>query len=213
MERPKTFTDAAPVAADFEVPRLCVSDALRGMKNEVRLFTPALLITHGGFDRDPVREFDARFPADTADARPFVIDLQREREFFFRGLGVHQLNCHKNPINWDKRLYAIAATRADECFEFIGGIAFSDPNRGYYANSLSYDLTIKDPTAKLAASLNVKIFGVLANNFIAYMKSDFVAPRAVRVPISGQFNFGALPSNNLIVNPFDDDDPLKMRDQ
>lgn len=212
MERPKTFIDVAPVAADFEVPRLCVSDALRGMKNEVRLFTPALLITHGGFDRDPVREFDARFPADTADLRPFVIDLQREHEFFFRGLGVVRLDCHKKPINWDKRIYAIAASRAEECFEFLGGIAFSAPDRGYYANALSYDLKIKDPTSQIVSSLDVKIFGVLASNFVAYIRNDFVAPRAVKFPISGPVNFGMLPGDNLIISPVDDD-PLKMRDQ
>jgi hypothetical protein len=213
MDRPNTFTEVAVVTSDFEVPRLCVSDALRGMKNEVRLFTPALLITHGGFDRDPVREFDARFPAEKAEARPFVIDLQRDHEFFFRGLGVSGLDCHKRPINWDKRLYAISAERAEECFEFIGGIAFSDPHRGYYANALSYDLKIKDPTAKIVSSLDIKIFGVLANTFVAYMQNDFVAPRAIRVPINGPVNFGLLPGTNLSVNPVSDDDPLKMRDQ
>lgn len=212
MDRPKTFTEVDAVTGDFEVPRLCVSDALRGMKNEVRLFTPALLITHGGFDRDPVREFDARFPAETADARPFVIDLQRENEFFFRGLGVVTLACHKKPINWDKRIYAIHVDRAEECFDFLNGIAFSAPDRGYYANALSYDLKIKDPTSKIVASLDVKIFGVLANNFVAYMANDFVAPRAVKIPISGPVNFGMLPGSNLSINPVDDDDPLKMRD-
>lgn len=212
MDRPNTFTEVEAVPGDFEVPRLCVSDALRGMKSEVRLFTPALLITHGGFDRDPVREFDARFPAETADARPFVIDLQRDHEFFFRGLGVVGLDCHKKPINWDKRLYAIIESRAEECFEFLGGIAFSAPHRGYYANALSYDLTIKDPTSKTTAGLTVKIFGVLANTFVAYMQNDFVAPRAIKVPITGPVNFGMLPDTNLSVNPVSDDDPLNMRD-
>lgn len=211
MDRPSTFTEVDVVTGDFEIPRLCVSDALRGMKNEVRLFTPALLITHGGFDRDPVREFDARFPADTADERPFVIDLQREHEFFFRGLGLRGLSCHKRPINWDKRLYAISAKRADECFEFLGGIAFSAPNAGYYANVLSYDLEINDPTTKFATMLSVKIFGVLASNFVAYIVDEPVMPRAIKIPISNPADFGHIPGANLIISPVDDD-PLNMRD-
>lgn len=213
MKRPDTFTEVESLSNDVEVPRLCVSDALRGMQHEVRLFTPALLVTHGGFDRDPVREFDARFPAERADERPFVIDLQRDDEFFFRGLGVVGLSCHKRPPNWDKRLYAIVSSRADECFEFLNGIAFSDPKRGYYASVMSYDLKIKDPTTKIQTVLDVKIFGVLANSFIAYIADSFDTPRAVKVPVGAGFNISNfVPTDGLLVNPFDDD-PLKMRDQ
>ena len=213
MERPKTFTEVGAISGEVDIPRLCVSDALRGMKNAVRLFTPALLVTHGGFDRDPVQEFDARFPAESADERPFVIDLQRDSEFFFRSLGVVGLNCHRRPVNWDKRLYAITASRAETCFEFLGGIAFSAPDRGYYANVLSYDLRIKDPTAKIVTALDIKVFGVLANNFVAYLSNDFDAPRAFKIKIAANTNItGIVPSKNLLYNP-SDDDPLKMRDQ
>lgn len=212
MERPTTFTEVDPVSSDIVIPRLCVSDALRGMKNEVRLFTPALLVTHGRFDRDPVQEFDARFPADSPDKRPFVIDLTREREQFFTGLGVHAINNNSRPVNWDKRLYAIAADRAEECFNFIGGIAFSAPAENYYASVLSYDLQIKDPTAKITMPLDVKIFGVFANTFVVYIADTFVAPAVVRGLGATGYNISSfLPNNNLLFVPFDDD-PLKMRD-
>lgn len=213
MDRPDTFTEVAAVRGDIEVPRLCVSDALRGMQRAVRLFTPALLVTHGGFDRDPVREFDARFPAERPDDRPFIIDLQHDNEFFFRGLGVVGLSCHKRPPNWDKRLYAISAPRADECFEFLNGIAFSDPKRAYYASVLSYDLRIQDPTSKIDTALDVKVFGVMSNTFIAYLSNDYEKPRALKVPMTANLNIGTIvPLDGLLINPFDDD-PLKMRDQ
>lgn len=213
MKRPDAFTEVESLSNAVEVPRLCVSDALRGMQHRVKLFTPALLITHGGFDRDPVREFDERFPAERHEDRPFVIDLQRDDEFFFRGLGVVGLSCHKRPPNWDKRLYAITAARADECFEFLNGIAFSAPTRGYYASVMSYDLKIKDPTTKTRAVLDVKVFGVLANSFIAYLADSFITPQAVKVAVGAGFNINNfMPNAGLIVNAYDDD-PLKMRDQ
>lgn len=213
MQRPDTFTEADVVSNSVEVPQICVSDALRGMQQQVRLFTPALLVTHGRFDRDPVREFDARFPATNAEERPFVIDLKKDHEFFFRGLGVFGLSCHKRPPNWDKRLYAIAASRADECFEFLNGIAFSLPTDGYYASVLSYDLKIKDPTTKTFSALDVKVFGVVSNTFVAYLANDFVAPRAIKRNITTNFNLGAVvPKENLFFN-LNDEDPLNMRDQ
>lgn len=213
MTRPDTFTEVEAVSDDIVIPRLSVGAALKDMKHEVRLFTPALLITHGRFDRDPVKEFDARFPPEKTTARPFVIDLQRENEFFFRGLGVVSLNAAARPINWDKRLYGIDASRADECFEFLGGIAFSDPKTNYYASVFSYDLRVQDPTSKISMPLTVKVFCVLANSFIAYFANDYVAPRAVKRATTKEFNISNFAAaDSLLVNQVTDD-PLKMRDE
>lgn len=212
MQRPDTFIEVDAITNSAEIPRLSVGDALRELKHEVRLFTPALLVTHGNFDRDPVMEFDARFPPSNADDRPFVIDLNRDNEFFFRGLGVVGLSCHKRPPNWDKRLYAITESRAETCFEFLNGIAFSNAKTGYYASTMSYDLKIKDPTTTAVSALTVKIFGVMSNSFVAYVLDEFVAPRAVKMPITPNFKLGAvLPHSNLFTNALSDD-PLKMRD-
>lgn len=213
MERPDTFKEVDAVSGEIEIPRLCVSDALRGMKQEVRLFTPALLVTHGRFDRDPVQEFDVRFPAERPDERPFVIDLTKDNERFFTGLGIRRISGHRRLVNWDKRLYAIVESRAEDCFNFLGGIAFSLPSENYYASVLSYDLQIKDPTAKVPTALTVKIFGVFANTFVAYVADTFVAPQVVTNSGATGYNISSfLPNNNLLFMPFDDD-PMKMRDQ
>lgn len=212
MKRPETFEEMLPITGADEIPRLSCSEALRNTGRKLKLFTPALLITHGGFDRDPVIEFDVRVPNEDKDQRPFAVDLTRGDEKFFFGLGVTQLPGSRQPVNWDKRLYAIDERRAELCFAFIGGIAFSDPKVGLFANVMSYDLNIEDPTSRIGERLDVKIFGVMANKFTAFLQDNpFGAPIARSVGVTGN----ALPINLPRTNFFGqrpDDDPLTMRE-
>jgi len=186
VKRPETFREMLAITGADDIPRLSCSEALRGSGRKLKLFTPALLITHGGFDRDPVIEFDVRVPNDDKEQRPFAVDLTRGDEKFFFGLGVTTLPGSRQPINWDKRIYAIDERRAEICFAFIGGIAFSDPKTGLFANVMSYDINIEDPTSKTGERLDVKIFGIMANKFTAFLQENpFGAPIARSIGVTG----------------------------
>ena len=210
MTRPSTFQPVEPITNADAVRQISCAEALRNKGKKFCLFTPALLITHGGFDRDPVQEFDARYNL-PPDYRPFCIQLKKDSERFFDGLGVVQIPGHPK-VNWDQRLYAIDEEYAGDCFEFIGGIAFSDQSRGVFANTMSYDLLIPDPTSRKHEVLSVKIFGVLANTFVAYMqdRSPF-RPRARNVGLRGGVLPADIPRANFL-GGVPKRDPLQMRE-
>lgn len=209
---PKIFQPVDDVKDADEIGRLSCADVLRNRGRPVALFTPALLITHGGFDRDPVVEFNARFPAEK-DMRPFCVDLTREHEFFFSGLGAGKLPRSPREVNWDKRLYAIDADRKTDCFEFIGGIAFSDPKRGFFASTFSYEIYVPDPTAKRLDFLSVTVFGVLANTFVAMLQPNVDKPPTARkIPAASQSAAAQFLYGCGIIAPSCSDDPLNQRD-
>lgn len=212
MDRPETFEELAPITNADNIPRLSCSEALRQSGRKLKLFTPALLVTHGGFDRDPVIEFDARIPAPSADLRPFSVNLTRGDDAFFRGLGVTTLPGSNETIDWDRRIYAIDESRADECFGFLGGIAFSDPRRGYFANTLYYDLDVPDPTSKAGELLSVRVFGVMANTFTAFLEPRLGQPPiARRIANTNDSLTINLPKDNLFVWA-PEEDPLNIRE-
>lgn len=215
MTRPDSFREVSNITDADPVPTLSCSDVLRQRDRPVSLFTPALLFTHGGFDRDPVIEFDARYPAESPDLRPFGIDLRRDHEFFFNGLGVKPAPGRKTSVNWDKRLYAIDASREEECFGFLGGISFSNPKTGFFGNSFSYRVLIPDPTSSRASDiLSVTIFGVYSNTFIALLLEQFNRPAIVkRVSTPADGSVPALLRGANIITGYDGKDPLDMRDQ
>jgi|LakMenEpi03Aug12_release.lakeMendotaPanAssembly.Ray.scaffolds.fasta_scaffold183724_1 hypothetical protein len=199
--------------ADRIVTRSC-ADVLRGFSKKVALFTPALLLTHGGFDRDPVTEFDARFPVEDADSRPFCIDLKPDtNEFFFSGLGVRRLPGYPLPVNWDKRVYGVDKEREEECFAFLSGIAFSDPKTGFFASVFAYDITIPDPTSWFNETLVVKVLGVISNKFITMLEKRLTGPAGVRqIPVpSATAALGFLQQNGIL-SPFTENDPLDIRE-
>lgn len=201
-----------PVTNADDIAPISCADILNQRGRPVELFTPALLITHGRFDRDPVVEFNALFPPPSADLKPFAMDLKKDSEQFFSGLGVAHIPTRPRPINFDKRLYAIDSTRAEECFGFIGGIAFSDPKTGYYAQTCSYDITIPDPTSRTFQSLRVKVFGVVAGDFIALLHERPLQPAlAVKSNIAGAAK-SALLRQYGIFGVFDGVDPLQNRE-
>lgn len=158
------------------------SGALSRIPGGVVLFTPALLVTHAGFDRDPVQEFDSLFPAEKSDERPFIVDLVNPNEVFFTGLGVKTTLGAKRPVNWDRRLYAIAKSREQECNAFFGGIYWLDRATSFHANSFKYTITIPDPTSKRkpAETIDVNVFGVVSNKFVAYIEEQMLGPAKAR---------------------------------
>jgi hypothetical protein len=213
MKRPDTFREVAEVTnADSLAPLSC-ADALRQRSRPTLLFTPAPLFTHGLFDRDPVREFDARFPTASADLRPFCVDLTKEREFFFDGLGVCPAPGTARPVNWDKRVYAIDQSRAEECIGFLSGIAYSSPKHQLYGSAFSYALDISDPTSKKNDRLLVVVIGVITNKSVIFLE-----PRLEGRPILKQYPCvnGQLPpilQGQALFTGFDGEDQLKMRDE
>lgn len=212
MHRPATFTEIENITNADEIRQLSCAEALRSTGRDLVLFTPALLLTHGGLDRDPVMEFDARYNLPGDQYRPFVVDLKRDHERFFDGLGLHPLPGRTQPVNWDRRLYAIDKEYAGDCFEFIGGMCWSDPKTGFFAEVMSYDLVIPDPTSKLGELLTVKVFGVLANRLIAYLEDRLGSrPLARCVQNSGGPLPASVPRTNFLgVVP--KIDPLTMRE-
>lgn len=170
------ITNADPVAS------LDVADVLQSFGRDVVLFTPALLITHGGFDRDPVTEFAWRCPVDDSYLWPFCIDLKATNDsVFFSGLGVTPLPGSSARVNWDKRLYGIAKEREEECFSFLKGIGFSNPKTGFLAGTFAYDVAVTDPTRSVLQPLPVKVFGVVSNNAVAWLESRPNKPPAAKV--------------------------------
>lgn len=210
MLRPNSFQEVEVITNADEIKQISCSEALRNRGKNFCLFTPALLITHGGFDRDPVVEFDARYNL-PAEYRPFCIQLKHEHERFFAGLGVASIPGHK-PVDWEKRLYAIDEEYAGDCFEFIGGIAWSDPKHNYFASVMSYDMVIPDPTSKRGETLTVKVFGVMGSRFLAYLEArPPVCPIARCIEYTGGPLPANLPRENFLGVPHQED-PLKMRE-
>ncbi len=211
MKRPSSFEEVVHVTNADEIKPISCAEALRSRGVKYRLFTPALLITHGGFDRDPVQEFDALFNL-PADHKPFMVQLQRDNEKFFDGLGVIPMPGRSRPVNWDQRLYAIEETYSEDCFAFLGGIAWSNPKTKLFASVMSYDVLVPDPTDKKGEFLSVKVFGVLGNTFIAYLEERLgTTPLARCVPFTGGVLPASVPRTNLL-GTTPTDDPLKLRE-
>lgn len=175
----KTVDQAESVKDPASIKRQSCAETLKERRGEVICFTPALLVTHGKMPLDPVREFASRFSA-PADHQPFCFEVKEPHPPFFRGLGVSTLN--GDTVNWDRRLYAITATRAAACLDFLGGIGLHGPD--FFASSVAYTLDIPDPTNILVGGLavdtiHVHIFGVMVNEFITYLAPQINAPPIV----------------------------------
>ena len=207
MKRTEEFRQLDPVTGIDEIQRISCADVLRQRQRPVALFTAALLFTHGKFDRDPVLEFDARYPAANPDMRPFCVELKRDHEFFFKGLGICPAPGTTQPVNWDKRLYAIDQSRTMDCFAFIGGIAFSNPETGFFGNAFSYDLLVPDPTSTKNDTLVVRSFGVMTSQFSAFLEYRQGKQPRVRTMPTPEFERRFNPQT-----VYDGTDPLLIRE-
>ena len=143
----------------------------------------------------------------------FRSELQRDAETFFVGLGHASVGSTRRQIAWDKRVYCVAKERAEECFSFIGGIAFSNPKTGLFANVFSYDLVFPDPTSPRNQWLSVKVFGVITNTFIALLENRYDKPPRARKIIMPSAEAGVLFLRQRgVMTHFTGEDPLQMRD-
>jgi hypothetical protein len=116
-------------------------------------------------------------------------------------------------VNWDKRLYCISKSRAEECFGFISGIAFSNPKTGFFASVFPYEIQIPDPTSSRNQFLPVTIFGVIANTFVATLEAQSNKPAIARKIHMPTPNAGIeFLAAKKIVTIFDGTDPLNMRE-
>jgi hypothetical protein len=216
MKRPDTFRQLDPVKDADALPVVSCAEALRARDKPVVLFTPALLFTHGGFDRDPMAEFDAYCPAPSATLRPFCVDLTKDKWRFFHGMGIQPPPGRTQPVNWDKRLYAIDKEREEECFGFLNGIAYSNPKTNLFASTFSYDLSIPDPTALLTETLLVRVFGVIGNTFIVWVNYNAAKPDKLPTVQTIQTHDPQRVLRSLsgapLLTEFTGNDPLDMRD-
>lgn len=212
MTRPSTFTAVAPVTNADSIAMLSCADALQQRNNPVVLFTPALLLTHGGFDRDPVVEFDARFPAPDRDQRPFCVQLTKDHERFFRGLGWHTLPNTTKPVNWDQRVYAIDKRRAAECFSFLSGIAYSKPQQNFYATTFMYGVDIADPTSRKNDRLLIMVVGVVTTASIFLLEPSPLDCPGVRVYPNVDGQLPPILRGRVLFSGLPDEDPLTMRE-
>lgn len=213
MGRPSTFVQVDEITGADSIAPLSCADVFNQRNNPLVLFTAALLFTRGGFDRDPVIEFDARFPADSPDLRPFFVDLARESERFFSGFGVMPPPRRQKPVNWDKRLYCIDQRRQEECFSFLGGIAYSNTNAQFFANSFLQPITIPDPTSPTGQVLDVHVVGLVSNKFVVYAEPQINAPAVVRQVSTTKPHL--IPRSIYqagLMSGFNGDDPLDMRE-
>lgn len=171
--------DARPVAQEE-------ATTLSAMTRDFAFFTPALILTHGGFNRDPLREFNAYHPVDTDEERPFAVDAGRP---FFQGLGIMPLP-HGEVVNWDHRLYGIIRSRWDELQGFLGSLAWYNPRKYHFARVMHYALIIVDPTAMARTAplvldvptMTITVFGVSTNRGIHYLAPATDPPRTRAYP-------------------------------
>jgi hypothetical protein len=166
------------VAQPERLKQLSCLEALRERRGDVRCFTPALLITHAYLPVDPAQDFAARFPAAKA-LQPFCVELPANAPPFFSGLPATVLNGQL--IDWNRRLYAIAAERAKDCFDFLAGIGVSGNNE-FFASSVMYEFKLPDPLSRLSIrdTIDLTGFGVFSSNKITYLAPRFNLPPIVR---------------------------------
>lgn len=150
---------------------------LQDLTGEFVLFTPALIVTHARFDRDPVAVFSQqRSPEES----PSAINSQRP---FFQDLP-------STPIKWNNRLYMIRKDLWEECRDFIARMVISDPKTQLYSEIGFGDLIIVDPLAlalRPAAdelpTVSISTFCVTTNKFFAGLSPAIDPPRTRAFPL------------------------------
>lgn len=179
-----------------------VGHTLVDMANDgFQFFTPALICTAGRFDRDPVVEYNRQFPEADPALQPMAIDYQQP---FFEGLGVGLLN--GQPVDWDRRIYAIHLDRWQLCRDCISGIAIMHRQSRFYARVGFYEMKIVDPFALKKMSIveklptiTITVFGISSNNNFTFIQSRRYPqlPRVSSEPAKGDLKIEA----NAVLGP------------
>jgi len=173
--------DAGPVEGE-PTPIAEVDHTLGDMvRDGFVFFTPALITTHGLFDRDPIVEFRRNHPEVTDDQAPFAVDCDFP---FFQGLG-HGLLTGQF-INWNNRLYGIHGDYWEKLHRFISALAMFDAKRYHYAKVGWHPLQLVDPTALHSGSIlaeipaiPITVFCVSGYRGFAYIEPASDPPRTL----------------------------------
>jgi hypothetical protein len=144
------------------------------------LFTPALVVTHGLLDRDPVLEFNRTHQTEDPAERPFQIDCDYP---LFQDLGASLLN--GSLIQWDRRLYGIVDENWPQIRDFIAAMGCYDIPRQHYAKVGFHELRIVDPTALHSGriydelpTVDITVFCVSTNRNFVWMQWAADPPRS-----------------------------------
>lgn len=144
-------------------------------------FTPALITTHGLFDRDPLVEFRRHHPHIKDDLAPFAIDCERP---FFQGIGHGIVNGQF--IDWNHRLYGMHSQHWEELHRFLSALAMYDAKRYHYAKIGWHHLVIVDPTAMASDKvlteiprIRITVFCVSGYRGFAYIEPAKDPPRTL----------------------------------
>jgi len=163
---------------DGILPVRCgIQEALRARNGDFCFFSAAALFTLGGFDRDPVVEFGSYY-SEVSKQLPFFVELSPRGGSFFSGLGVQPAPRAKTKdvVNWDKRLYIVPKESSEDCFSFIGGIAWLEPKTGFSYYCFPQEIFVPDPSAAFGTVIPVCAFGVVGPNFVVFFDNSTPVP-------------------------------------
>jgi hypothetical protein len=182
----KVVTDGEPVAVE------AVPQTLGALSRELRFFTPALIMTHGFFDRDPLYEFNSRHYNPDPDMRPFAADLDLP---MFQGLPVTSLwqpaPALPAPVDWNRRIYGIHASRFEELDTFLCGLFIINRGRSEVVAVRSHVLQVVDVTAlsqqvcipDALPQVFITVYCVSTNKRFVYMKPAMHPPITQAYPV------------------------------
>lgn len=144
-------------------------------------FTPALVVTHGLFDRDPVIEFNRTHQTDDEEDRPFQVDCDYP---LFQDLGKSVVQ--GQVVDWDHRIYGIVEPGWEQLRDFIGSIACCMPAWYHYAKIGFHNLKIVDSTALHGGrvltelpTVDIFVFFVSTCRYFAWMAPAKDPPRTL----------------------------------
>lgn len=181
-----TGQQEAPPALEspVEVTDEAASHTLQDMAKDFVFFTPALMVTHGLFDREPVVEFTLQHPVADPDLAPFAIDSEYP---FFEGLPLS--NYGGQTIDWNRRLYGIVKERWELIREFLSRIVLLDTRRKHYAKVCWHSLIVVDhltlrtrPGIGELPTLTIFVFAVSGNKRFTYLAPAKDPPRTRPYP-------------------------------
>jgi len=184
------------------------------VEDGVVLFTPALVTTHGGFDRDPVVEFARTVSTTDPDILPFVIDSEFQ---FFEGLGLGLLPGSPLPVNWNNRLYGVNEETWPELKNMMENIAWYDPKRYNFGQVGSHELTIVDPHALARGfvaeipSVTITVFCVSALRGFYYINPATDPPRTLPTVVTNPPDPALVAEAQSVLGPPPDPTAIRNR--
>lgn len=170
-EAPSTVTAEVATGSGEPVATEAPSHTLTDLGQELRFFTTALLVTHGGFDRDVLFTYNALKPHADPDMRPIAADLEQP---IFQNLGLARLG-NGPVVNWDHRLYMLHQSRFEELSRFLCAITIKHTARQELLRITAHVLMVVDVT-KLSGIVTgelpmipVTVFGLSTNRRFVHM--------------------------------------------